>query len=86
MNLSQLIILPLIASALILICRNAEQVKRVALAAAAGQLLLTARLLFAFTTPAMPVIPRKCCFNTTLCGLPRLIFNTMWGLMAFRWL
>jgi NADH-quinone oxidoreductase subunit M len=48
MNLSQLIVLPLIASVLILICRNANQVKRVALAAAVGQLILTVCLLFAY--------------------------------------
>ena len=48
MNLSQLIVLPLFASVLVLICRNADQVRRVALAAAVGQLILTAGLLFAY--------------------------------------
>jgi NADH-quinone oxidoreductase subunit M len=48
MNLSLLIILPLIASALILLCRNAAQIRLVALIGTLLQLGLTAFLLFTY--------------------------------------
>jgi len=48
MVLSTLVIVPLVAAALVLLCRNAGQVKVVALTAAVAQLGITASLLFAY--------------------------------------